>query len=130
MKASIFTAVSLVLVSCVARAADLPVSDTSPAIEHSAPDNTKINKRDKNDQTLTPMDQSNAKSDIRLSRSIRKSIMKQPLSVDAKNIKIISQNGVVTLRGPVRNDAEKAKIEEIANAAPGIKALNSQLEVK
>ena len=126
----IFTAVSLVFVSCVVRAADLPVSGPSPAIEHSAPDNTKINKRDKNDQTLTPMDQSNAKSDIRLSRSIRKSIMKQHLSVDAKNIKIISQNGVVTLRGPVRNDAEKAKIEEIANAAPGIKALNNQLEVK
>jgi hyperosmotically inducible protein len=130
MKASIFTAVSLVLVSVVVRAADLPVSDASPAIEHSAPDNTKINKRDKNAQTLTPMDQSNAKSDIRLSRSIRKSIMKQHLSLDAKNIKIISQNGNVTLRGPVRNDAEKTKIEEIANAAPGIKTLHNQLEVK
>ena len=48
----------------------------------------------------------------------------------AKNVKIITENGVVTLRGPVKSEAEKTKIAELAKAAAGQAKLENQLEVK
>ena len=65
-----------------------------------------------------------------ITQAIRKSIMQQGLSVNAKNIKIITRDGEVTLRGPVNNAAEVEKIVEVAKATQGIKSLNNQLEVK
>lgn len=130
MNKPLLTALSLVLTTSLAHAADNSVSDTYSATEHVKPNNTEVNKRDRNDQTLTPMDQSNSKSDIDITQAIRKSIMKQELSINAKNIKIITQNGEVTLRGPVNSNTEVKKIAELAKAVPGIKALNNELEVK
>ena len=52
------------------------------------------------------------------------------LSMTAKNVKIITQNGVVTLRGPVKNAAEKAKIAQLAESAAGQAKIENQLEVK
>jgi hyperosmotically inducible protein len=86
--------------------------------------------RDRNHQNLTPLDQSNNKADIDLTQAIRKSVMKNHLSMNAKNIKIISINGDVTLRGPVRNNAEKDKIAKLAKAVSGVNSLNNELEVK
>ncbi|ARU32871.1 hypothetical protein CAP31_06240 [Sulfuriferula sp. AH1] len=97
--------------------------------QHS-PGNTQINKRDENDQTLTPMDQSNTVEDTHITQAIRKEIMQRPLSMDAKNVKIITLNGDVTLRGPVKNKAEKEKIGADAKAVPGVKNLNNELEVQ
>ena len=52
------------------------------------------------------------------------------LSMMAKNVKIVAENGAVTLRGPVKNAAEKAKIAQLAqNAAQGVK-IDNQIEVK
>ena len=52
------------------------------------------------------------------------------LSMMAKNVKIVSENGAVTLRGPVKNAAEKAKIAQLAqNAVQGVK-IDNQIEVK
>lgn len=97
--------------------------------ERSDPENTRINKRDR-DEAVTPMDQSNSQADLDITQAIRKSIMDQDFSMDAKNIKIITRNGEVTLRGPVNSAAEKSKIAEIAKTVPGIKTVNNQLEVK
>ena len=130
MKKLIFATMSLVLASAMVQAADRSVPDTSPAMEPSGLDNSQVNKRDRENQTLTPLDQSNAKADLSITQAIRKSIMKQHLSVDAKNIKIITSNGDVTLRGPVQNISEKEKIDKIAKSVAGIKTLNNQLEVK
>lgn len=93
-------------------------------------DNTGMNKRDRDDRTVTPMNQSNNKEDLEITQAIRKSLMKQELSTNAKNIKVITQNGDVTLRGPVNNKAELETITQSVKAVPGIKNLNNELEVK
>ena len=95
-----------------------------------APDNTKINKRDRANQTLTSGNQSNSKLDIKLTSTIRRSIMKSDLTTLAKNIKIITVNGNVTLRGPVNTEAEKEKISSLASGVQGVNQLDNQLEVK
>lgn len=130
MKKPLLTAMSLMLASITVHAADDSMPDKSPAMERATPDNTYINKRDRDERQLTPLDQSNTKADTKITQTIRKSIMKQDLSTNAKNIKIITRDGNVTLRGPVSSREEVEKIAETAKAVPGIKALNNQLEVK
>ena len=94
-------------------------------------DNTARNVRDRNDSTLTPLDQSNTPADVDITRNIRKQIMAdKDISMDAKNVKIITQNGHVTLRGPVNSVQEKDQIGEIANAAAHPENVQNQLEVK
>jgi len=96
-----------------------------------APDNTAKNRRDKDSNTMTAEKQSNKKSDVEITREIRKSIMaSKDLSVNAQNVKIITKNGVVTLRGPVDNDAEKATIESLAKNCAGVCSFTDKLEVK
>lgn len=91
-------------------------------------DNTGINVRDRKDMTLTPTDQSEKESDRELTRSIRRAIStNDTLSASAKNIKIISIGGTVTLRGPVRSEEEKRLIDSIATQA-GASSVSNQLE--
>ena len=135
MKQPLLAALCLMLTPFLAHAAekavyDKPAANMPAAMEHPAPDNTDINKRDRNEQTLTPMDQSNTEGDINITKDLRKSIMKHDFSTDAKNIKIITRNGEVTLRGPVKSVTEKDAIAKLAKAVPGIKTLNNELEVK
>ena len=105
-------------------------NSTDNNTEANKADNTGMNKRDRDDRTVTPMNQSNNKEDLDITQAIRKSLMKQELSTNAKNIKVITQNGDVTLRGPVNNKAELEKVTQLAKAVPGIKNLNNELEVK
>ncbi|MGZ8915329.1 MAG: BON domain-containing protein [Methylobacter sp.] len=68
----------------------------------SALENTEINVRDQDNTTLTPEDQNETEGDINITAAIRQAVVKnESLSVNAQNIKIITRNGVVTLRGPV-----------------------------
>jgi sporulation protein YlmC with PRC-barrel domain len=93
-------------------------------------DNTRRNVRDRNDQTLTPLDQGNSPADRRTTASIRKEIgAADNLSVNAKNVKIITQDGRVTLRGPVNSAEEKRLIGEIANRIARAANVDNQLEV-
>jgi osmotically-inducible protein OsmY len=48
----------------------------------------------------------------------------------AHNIKLVASAGVVTLRGPVRNEAEKARVEQLASAAPGVTGVHNELDIK
>lgn len=134
MRKTLFVAMSLALVTSMAQAAENSAPDTSAptstTMEHVKPNNTEVNKRDRDERTLTPMDQSNTQADIDITQAIRKALMKQELSLDAKNIKVITQGGEVTLRGPVSSKAEVKKIVKMAKKVPGIKALNNELEVK
>ena len=94
-------------------------------------DNTARNSRDKNGGTLTPEDQSNSPQDIKISADLRKTIVgDKKLSVIAKNIKIITIGGVVTLRGPVQSPQEKTEIETASKSVQGISQLKNELEVK
>ena len=97
-----------------------------PALE-----NTERNARDKNDATLTPEDQKETESDIRITVSIRKAAVNDDsLSLNAQNAKIITRNGVVTLRGPVENAAESKKLQQFAKQTLGVVQIDNQLEYK
>ncbi|OAH96169.1 BON domain-containing protein [Methylomonas methanica] len=94
-------------------------------------ENTEINARDKDNSTLTPEDQKETEGDIKITAAIRQAVVKnESLSVNAQNVKIITRNGVVTLRGPVKNEAEKIKLQDIAKQTPGVLQVNNNLEFK
>jgi hyperosmotically inducible protein len=102
--------------------------DSSPS---PAPDNTKVNERDRNTAEATADQQKENRPDRDITRDIRRSIVQdKSLSSYAHNIKIISQNGMVTLKGPVRSEDEKMAIEAKAAAVVGKDKVTSQLEVK
>ena len=97
----------------------------------SAVENTEINVRDKDNTTLTPEDQKETKKDIKITAHIRKTVVRdKSLSVDAKNAKIITRSGVVTLRGPVANEAESKTLQKIAKKTRGVVKVDNQLEIK
>jgi hyperosmotically inducible periplasmic protein len=101
------------------------------AQESPAADNTAKNQRDCSGETRTSGDQSNSSEDVKITASIRRAVVKDhSLSATAKNVKIITADGAVTLRGPVKNEAEKAKIAELAQSAAGNAKIDNQLEVK
>jgi osmotically-inducible protein OsmY len=96
----------------------------------SAPDNTGRNVRDRNANALTPFSQSNSASDVDLTRRIRRAVTKdKSLSTSAENIKIITSNGAVTLRGPVRTQEEKTTIARKARQIAGADKVDDQLEI-
>ena len=85
--------------------------------------------RDRDERALTPLDQSNSATDVDLTQRIRKDITSDDaMSVQARNVKVITQDGVVTLRGPVETEAEKASIETLAKNA-GATRIDNQLEI-
>ncbi len=101
------------------------------AQENTAADNTAKNQRDRSGETLTSGDQSNSQEEINLTAAIRRAIVSdKSLSATAKNVKIITTNGMVTLRGPVKTDAEKATVEKLAQSAAGGAKIDNQLEVE
>ncbi len=103
---------------------------TAATPSQTAPDNTGRNVRDRGGDTVTPGDQSNDKVDLHLIQQIRKEIMAdKSLSTNAKNVKIITANGVVTLRGPVNTPQEKATIEAKVQSIAGANNVDSQLEI-
>ncbi len=94
-------------------------------------DNTVINVRDRDERTLTPFDQGNSKADMGTTAQIRKEIgAGKNMSVNAKNVKIITNAGRVTLRGPVNTAEEKRLIGEIAARIARLENVDNQLEVK
>ncbi|MFL6551927.1 MAG: hyperosmotically inducible protein [Verrucomicrobia bacterium] len=100
------------------------------ADEKTNSDNTATNKRDRSGETNTSGDQSNSSADLKITQAVRRALMKDgELSTTAKNIKVITANGQVTLRGPVNNAQEKAKIDQIARSAASGAQIVDQLDV-
>ena len=121
MKRTLLVLACLSTVSLAALAAD----------DKTKPDNTAINERDRSRETQTSGDQSNSSTDLKITQAIRRALMKDgELSTTAKNIKVITANGQVTLRGPVKNAQEKAKIDQLAKSAGGGAKIDDQLDVK
>lgn len=99
---------------------------------HNAPapnaDNTAQNVHDQNQQTLTPRNQS--EGDLKLTQKIRQALMDdESLSTNGKNVKIITSNGVVTLRGAVNSEREKNEIGKKAKSIFGVRNVDNQLEI-
>ncbi len=94
-------------------------------------DNSSRNQIHDGEHAVTADQQSNDKGDIDISRKIRRSVVKdKSLSTYAHNVKIITVNGGVVLKGPVRNNEEKLKIERIAKNIAGDSKVLSEIEVK
>jgi hyperosmotically inducible protein len=95
--------------------------------QQTAPDNTKTNK----DQAGPTADQQKMNpSDRAVTQKIRKAIHEdQTLSTYAHNIKVITQDGKVTLRGPVRSEEEKSNLEAKAVSVAGQENVTNQLDV-
>lgn len=94
------------------------------------PDNTGRNVRDRNDQNKTATDQSESEADRTISQNLRQAITADDsLSTNGKNVKIITIDGTVTLRGPVQSGKEKTVIGAKAQQIAGVKKVDNQLEI-
>ncbi|HSI11966.1 MAG TPA: BON domain-containing protein [Chthoniobacter sp.] len=122
MKKTLLVLTSMFALSFAAMAADDKKANA---------DNTDRNKQDRSGETKTAGDQSNSPEDLKITQSIRQAVVKdKSLTMTAKNVKIITAGGQVTLRGPVNTAEEKSKIESLAKAAAGEAKVDNQLEVK
>jgi osmotically-inducible protein OsmY len=93
-------------------------------------DNTGINKRDTSPDQLTADQQSQTKEDREITQKIRQAVIDdESLSTYAHNVKIITVDGVVTLKGPVRSADEKRTIEEKAGQIAGMDKIKSEIEI-
>ena len=105
-----------------------PTTDTPAATTPAT--NTGKNERDRDPARLTPEDQGGSEVDRELAQQVRQSVVKDDaLSMLGKNVKIITREGVVTLRGPVKTAAEKSQIGAIATETKGVKRVDNQLEI-
>jgi osmotically-inducible protein OsmY len=104
---------------------------SSLAIAQTPSDNTKNNKGDGDKTAVTSDKQKMNKSDTALAQSIRKAVIAdKSLSTYAHNVKIITQNGMVTLKGPVRSEEEKkAIVSKAADAAGGVNRVTDEMSV-
>jgi hyperosmotically inducible periplasmic protein len=104
-------------------------SKTNDPASRPAADNTERNDRDR---AITPTADNavDSSSDLAVTQKIRKAVIDDgSLSTNAHNCKIVVQKGVVTLVGPVANQAERAKVEQLAVAVVGDHKVFNQLEV-
>ena len=105
-------------------------STSTAAATQSAPDNTGNNKRDRAAGEPTADQQKNNARDLDMTKRIRRSVMDdKAISTYGHNVKIIASGGVVTLKGPVRDEGEKNAIEMKATEIAGKDHVINQLEV-
>jgi hyperosmotically inducible periplasmic protein len=118
-----------ILGGCTGPSQSGDASKAAPAAETAA-DNSAKNVRDRAGSTLTPGDQSESQADLDLTQRVRQAVVADTsLSTSAHNIKIITVDGVVTLRGPVTSEQEKAKVVAAAQQIAGVKQVENHLEV-
>ena len=130
----LLAAASLTVASLPAFAAPLLAADEKAADKHGAanvkPDNTKVNKQDREQGEPTADDQKMNPADRELTRKIRRAVVAdKSLSTYAHNVKIIAQDSVVTLKGPVRSGEEKSAIEAKAAEIAGSGNVKNNLTV-
>ena len=119
--------VSLALANCETQTGRV---DKKPASATDA-DNTARNERDRNAANQVPTDQAENEADREISANVRKAIVgDDSLSINAQNVKIVTSNGNVTLRGPVKTASEKAGIEAKAKQVAGVHSVTNLLEVE
>lgn len=95
-----------------------------------APDNTAQNDKQNGKDALSPTDQGNSVKDVQITKDIRTGILDTDMSFNAKNIKIITRNEDVTLKGVVESDAEHQAILKIAGNHADTARITDDLKVK
>lgn len=99
--------------------------------QQTPPDNTKVNERDRSKTAATADQGKNSTTDRDTMQKIRKAVMAdKTLSTYAHNVKIISQGGKVTLKGPVRSEEEKSSIEKMATDVAGAGNVTNEITIK
>jgi osmotically-inducible protein OsmY/sporulation protein YlmC with PRC-barrel domain len=101
----------------------------SVAGDETAPDNTAQNEKEMNKNAVNPTDQGNSRKDVQITKDIRTGLMDQDLSFNAKNIKIITRNENVTLKGVVESDAEHQAVLKIARNHANTAKITDDLKV-
>jgi len=105
-----------------------------PPEANAEPDNTAVNARDTNRETREPklpIDQKETKTDVDMTAKIRQRVLAtEGMSINARNVKIITADGRVTLRGPVDSSAERDTVAKIARELAGENNVDDQIEVK
>lgn len=129
MKKQLFLLSSLCLMLTACESSTTTHTTTTTTPTNAPVDNTGHNVRDRG-PTLTADNQPENEADRTITQKIRQSIMDESnFSTYAKNVKIITHDGVVTLRGPVNNEQEKMEIARRAKAISGVKSVDNQIEV-
>jgi osmotically-inducible protein OsmY len=117
---------TLIVAACVASAGVATVGAQQPP----APDNSKVNTRDRAKGATTADSQSNAKSDVEITKEIRQAVMAdKELSTYAHNVKIVTRHGKVTLKGPVTTVDEKNTVEAKAAEVAGAANVTNQISI-
>lgn len=102
----------------------------STSNSQTAGDNSKVNQQDRQPSESTADQQKNNRSDVEITREIRRSLTQdKTLSTYAHNVKVIAQDGKVTLKGPVRSDDEKAAVLAKAAEVAGQSNINDEMTV-
>lgn len=105
-------------------------TNTTATDKPRAVDNSGQNETDKQGTSMTPMDQGTSEADINVTRTIRKALTgDSTLSTNAQNLKVITSNGVVVLRGPVASQAEADAVMGHARTAAGASRIENQIAV-
>lgn len=140
-KSILALALTVACISC--ERSDHPTAQNTDQVDHNVrnqteardrtsydADNTRLNVRDRDKKSLTSGDQGENEADLTVTQNIRKALMRDSsLSTNAKNIKVITRNGVVTLRGPVNSSNELDTVLKIVNSAKGNARVDNLLEV-
>ena len=120
--------VAFLIVGCSKNDLSKNETPSQPAVV--AADNSGRNERDRNDATKTAGDQAENEADRTISQNIRQAISADDsISTNGKNAKIITVDGTVTLRGPVKSEKEKTNIGAKAQQIAGVKSVDNQLEI-
>lgn len=102
----------------------------SVVAQQPSPDNTRVNQRDRATGAITADQQGNSRADVERTAAIRRAINDQnAISTSGRNAKVITLDGRVTLRGPVRDQAEKELIGKLAAQVAGAQNVRNELEV-
>jgi hyperosmotically inducible periplasmic protein len=105
-------------------------ASASGSEKSASPDNSAVNQRDASGDTKTAIDQKETQRDVNITADIRKAVIAaEDMSINARNVKIITEDGKVVLRGPVNTAQEKEKIDKIARDAAGKENVENQIEV-
>jgi hyperosmotically inducible protein len=119
-----FTLASALLVPVISAGGQAPADKQTPA------DNTKVNQRDRAPDAVTADQQKENTSDREITQKIRRALVEdKTLSTYAHNVKVVAQDGRVTLKGPVRTEDEKKAVEAKAIEVTGAGRVTNQLTI-
>ena len=127
----LMTSIVVALGGAACSKTDHDTTQTTGATVQKPANDTAVNARDQYGAMPTPPDQGNGSADIKTAAEIRRAVVgDSALSMDAKNVKIVVKDGLVTLRGPVKTEAERAEVERKAASIAGVTNVENHLDIE